>query len=167
VLTVAQLKALLKLEPLTMEGGYFSETYRSSETIPVSALPARYSSAKPFSTAIYFLLTPETCSRLHRLPSDEIYHFYLGDPVELVQLYPDGSGQITVLGQELEKGMRPQHLVTKGTWQGSRLSAGGRYALLGTTVAPGFAACDFEKGDRQTLLRDYPAFHDLIGALTR
>lgn len=150
-----------------MEGGYFSETYRSAETIPVSALPARYSSDKPFSTAMYFLLTPDTCSRLHRLPTDEIYHFYLGDPVELLQLYPDGSGHVTVLGQELERGMRLQHLAAKGIWQGSRLSSGGRFALLGTTVAPGFAHCDFEKGDREALLRDYPDFRDMIDALTR
>lgn len=166
-LTVEQLKALLKLKPLTAEGGYFAETYRSAEMIAPSGLPARYGRAKSLGTAIYFLLTSDTCSILHRLPTDEIYHFYMGDPVELLQLHPDGAGTITILGQDLLNGMRPQLMVPAGAWQGSRLCPGGRFALMGTTMAPGFDVDDFERGQREVLLCTYPAYRDLIVALTR
>jgi len=166
-LTVEELKALLKLKPLAMEGGFFAETYRSVESISLSDLPTRYSTAKSFGTAIYFLLTPDTFSALHRLPTDETYHFYMGDPVELLQLRPDGSGFLTTLGHDLPNGMRPQVTVLRDTWQGSRLRPGGAYALMGTTMAPGFDESDFEAGRRQALLEAYPTFHDLILALTR
>lgn len=166
-LTVEQLRALLSLQPLAMEGGYFAETYRSSEAIPAAALPSRYRGSKSFGTAIYFLLTPDTFSVLHRLPTDEIYHFYLGDPVEMLQLRPDGSGTVVVLGHDLVAGMRPQLTVPKATWQGARLRPGGAFALMGTTMAPGFDTGDFEAGRRATLLAEYPAFEDLIVSLTR
>ena len=167
MLSVDELKSLLKLRPLHVEGGYFMETYRSSEIIPSSALPSRYLHGKALSTAIYFLLTPDTCSRLHRLPTDEIYHFYLGDPVEMLELGPGAAHSVTLLGQDLQNGMRPQHVVAGGVWQGSRLVTGGRFALLGTTMAPGYDVSDFEEGNRETLLRAYPACRELIATLTK
>lgn len=142
------------------------ETYRSDERIAPAALPARYAGPRSFGTAIYYLLTAETFSAMHRLASDEIFHFYLGDPVEMLQLFPDGSGRIVTLGQDLQEGMRPQVVVRKGVWQGSRLVSGGRFALLGTTVAPGFDFADYEHGRRADLLRSHPAFRDLILSLT-
>ncbi len=167
MLTVEQLKALLHLKPLSMEGGYFAETYRSEECIPKGSLPARYPGPKPFGTAIYYLLTPDTFSALHRLPTDEIYHFYLGDPIELLQLRADGSGSVTIMGHDLLKGMHPQVAVPRGVWQGSRLRPDGAFALLGTTMAPGFEPADFEAGPRDSLVNTYPSFRDLILALTR
>lgn len=166
-LTADELKALLKLKPLAREGGYFAETYRSAETIARHSLPGRYQRAKSLGTAIYFLLTPDTFSALHRLPTDETYHFYLGDPVELLQLHPDGSGTVTTLGHDLPNGMKLQLTVARGTWQGSRVCSGGEFALMGTTMAPGFDPDDFEGGERQSLLTAYPQFHELILALTR
>ena len=166
-LTADELKALLKLKPLAREGGYFAETYRSAETIARPGLPGRYHHAKSLGTAIYFLLTPDTFSALHRLPTDETYHFYLGDPVALLQLHPDGSGTVTTLGSDLLGGMRPQFTVARETWQGSRLCPGGAFALMGTTMAPGFDYEDFEGGERQPLLTTYPQFRELILALTR
>jgi predicted cupin superfamily sugar epimerase len=167
VLTAQQLKALLSLKPLAREGGYFAETYRSSEAISATALPSRYQGAKPFGTAIYFLLTPDTFSVLHRLPTDEVYHFYLGDPVEMLQLRPNGSGTIVVLGHDLVAGMHLQLTVPRGTWQGARLRPGGSFALMGTTMAPGFDSGDFEAGSRAALLAEYSGFRELILALTR
>lgn len=167
MLTAERIKALLRLEPLAMEGGYFFQTYRSAEEIPREALPERYQGRKPFGTAIYYLLTPDTFSALHRLPTDEIYHFYLGDPVELVQLHPDGSGSVTILGHDLLAEMRPQVVVPRGVWQGSRLRPGGQFSLMGTTMAPGFEGSDFEGGSREALRSAYPAFDRLILALTR
>ena len=98
MITIEQIKALLGLQPLSLEGGFFVESYRSAEAIPGPALPARYGGARAYGTAIYFLLTPDACSTLHRLRTDEVWHFYLGDPVELLQLAPDGSGQIVLIG---------------------------------------------------------------------
>jgi predicted cupin superfamily sugar epimerase len=156
-----------RLQPLQIEGGYYFESYRSAGQIPLSALPSEYGGPRSFATAIYYLLTPDTFSGLHRLPSDEMFHFYLGDPVEMLQLRPDGSGEVLIIGTDWQAGMRPQVLVPGGVWQGCRLAAGGRYALMGVTVAPGFEFADFESGSRTDLLAQYPAFAALINALTR
>jgi hypothetical protein len=106
--------SVLRLKPLPEEGGFFAETYRSDEQISQQALPHRYSGPRPFATAIYYLLTPDSFSALHRLQSDEIYHFYAGDPVELTQLRADGSGTTVLLGSEIWNGMRPQLTVPRG-----------------------------------------------------
>ncbi|MBD3235831.1 MAG: cupin domain-containing protein [Candidatus Eisenbacteria bacterium] len=158
--------ARLGLQPLEFEGGFYAETYRARLEIPPDALGERYDGARAAATAIYYLLTRETCSRLHRLASDEIFHFYLGDPVEMLLLHPDGTGRRTLLGPDLRAGMVPQHVVPHGAWQGARLRTGGAWALLGTTVAPGFAREDFELGRRTRLQTAYPAFAGQIAALT-
>lgn len=106
---------------------------------------------------MYYLLTPETCSALHRLPTDEVFHFYLGDPVEMLQLFPNSTGRLLTLGPELRLGQQPQVLVPAGVWQGSALQPGGTVALLGTTVAPGFDFADYEAGTPY-LARQYPEF---------
>jgi hypothetical protein len=103
MITADQIIALLNLTPHPKEGGYFRETYRSSETVSEKTLPRQYEGIRSFATAIYYLLTPETFSAIHRLQSDEIFHFYLGDPVEILQLWPDGTGRILVLGSDLLK----------------------------------------------------------------
>jgi len=164
-----QIVALLGLVPLPGEGGLFRQTYRAAETIPAVALPARYGSPRRFATAIYYLLTddPDSFSALHRLKTDEVYHFYLGDPVEMLLLNPDGGSEQVVLGQDLAAGQQVQFVVPAGAWQGSRLLPGGRHALLGTTLAPGYEQEDFELASRVDLLRDYPAEAALIRALTR
>lgn len=169
MLTAEELIRRLRLEPLPIEGGYFRQTYVSDETIAAGALPARYAAAKPFGTAIYFLLTaePDVFSALHRLPSEEIYHFYLGDPVEMLLLHPGGRGERVVLGHDLLGGQHVQFVAPRGVWQGSRLRPGGRFALMGTTMAPGFTPADFTLGNRDDLLREYPAEAEGIRALTR
>jgi predicted cupin superfamily sugar epimerase len=149
------------------EGGYYRETYRSDEIIGKRALPERYTGNRRYGTAIYYLLTLETFSAIHRIKTDEVYHFYLGDPVELIQLLPDGSGCVVTLGNDIASGAQLQTVVSRGTWHGARLAKGGKYALLGTTVAPGFEFADFEVGRRDDLIRSYPSFSDVIIALTR
>ena len=157
----------LGLQPLSEEGGFYRETYRSEEFFSESALPIRYTNAKNASTAIYYLLTPDSFSALHRLPTDEMYHFYLGDPVTMLQLFPDGSHRVVMLGSDVLNGQNVQYLVPKYVWQGSFLMEGGRFALLGTTMAPAFDFSDFVLGDRQSLIRHYPTCEDLIMRLTR
>lgn len=156
----------LGMQPHPEEGGYFVETYRCEELFPRKALPDRYHGRRSFGTAIFYLLTPETFSQLHKLDSDEIFHFYLGDPVTMLQLRPDGSSEVLMLGQDILNGEQLQVVVPRGTWQGSFLSEGGEYALLGCTVAPGFDYADYETGSRGDLLKEYPEQEELIVRLT-
>ena len=147
----------LGLAPHPKEGGYFRETYRAAEALPHGAIPRRHGGPRAASTAIYYLLTPTTCSALHRLASDEVFHFYAGDPVEQLRLYPEGRGEVVTIGNNLAAGMRPQTVVPRGVWQGARLAAGGRYALLGCTVAPGFEFADFELALGPQLAEQFPS----------
>lgn len=163
----AAIVARLGLVPHPKEGGYFRETYRADEALALGALPARYGGGRSVATAIYYLLTPTNFSALHRLASDEIFHFYAGDPVEQLRLYPDGRGEVVVLGADLAAGMRPQAVVPRGVWQGARLRAAGRYALLGCTVSPGFDYADYESGERRALAASHPEFSNWITALTQ
>jgi uncharacterized protein len=159
---------ILSLVPLPGEGGWYRETYRSPLLLPASGLPDAYGGGpRHAATAIYYLLTSDTFSALHRLRGDEIFHFYLGDPVEMLHLAPDGTGATLTLGPAIHEGMRPQVAVRGGVWQGAHMRDGGRFALLGCTVAPGFDFEDFELGRRGELLEKYPAHAELIRALTR
>lgn len=158
VMTATEIILLLDLKPLDPEGGFFTETYRG-------ALIAN--SKRSAGTAIYYLLTPGTFSAMHRLPNDEIYHFYLGDPVEMLLLFPEGRGQQIRLGSNLSEGERPQIIVPAGVWQGAMIANGGSFALMGTTVAPGFEFRDYEPGDGESLARAYPALAGAIDKLTR
>jgi uncharacterized protein len=153
------IRRLLGLVPLEPEGGAYAETWRSRTTLP--------GSARAVGTAIYYLLEPGTFSALHRLATDEVFHFYLGDPVEMLMLEPGGGGRVVRLGPDPCAGERPQHVVPAGTWQGTRLAPGGRLALLGTTMAPGFEPGEFELGARAALIEGWPAQRGMIEALTR
>ena len=164
--TAQEIIEQLGLAPHPEEGGFFAETHRSAERLPVSLLAHRYESPRSMSTAIYYLLTPQTFSHMHRLASEEIFHFYLGDPCEMLQLRPDNSGRSLILGHDMAAGQRPQVVVERGIWQGMRLLPGGEYALLGCTVAPGFEYEDYEHGQRSLLLPDYPEFAQEITRLT-
>lgn len=164
MISVEEVIKILKLQKHPKEGGYFAETYRSSEIIFDEKRGKRF-----FSTAIYYLLKPDTFSEMHCLAVDEVYHFYLGDMVEMLHLYPDGTGKRLLLGNDLAKGIQPQVLVPSGVWQGSRLVPGGSFgfALMGTTVAPGFEYSDYRSGSREELIDGYPEFNELITLLTR
>jgi hypothetical protein len=159
----------LRLEPLPEEGGLFRQTYLADEGIAREALPVRYPSARRFGAAIYYLLTeePDSFSALHQLLTDEIYHFYSGDPVEMLLLHPDGRGESVILGPDFLHGQHLQFVVPRGVWQGSRLAPGGRYALLGTTMAPSYDDSDYTGGRRTQLTQQYPQWAERIAQLTR
>jgi predicted cupin superfamily sugar epimerase len=170
MLTAEEITRLLKLEPLVGEGGMFRQSYRSTEVFHPGVLPGRYTDeTRPYSTAIYYLLTndPDSFSALHSLPTDEVYHFYLGSPVEMLLLYPDGDSLRVVLGQDIMNGQVVQFVAPAGVWQGSRLVEGGTFALLGTTMAPGYIDSDFTAGELAPLVTQYPARAELIKKLTR
>ncbi len=162
--TATELIALLQLQPHPREGGFFRETYRADQSL--AHAPGNHAGPRAASTAIYYLLTPQTFSAVHRLVSDEIFHFYLGDPVRMLQLEPDGQGRTLVLGSDLLHGQQAQVVVRRGVWQGSCLEPGGSFALLGCTVAPGFDYADYETGQRDALVKQYPAFAEWICRLT-
>ncbi|MCI0331991.1 MAG: cupin domain-containing protein [Planctomycetes bacterium] len=166
MLTARQIIERLQLEPLTIEGGFFRETYRSTQRLRAIALPPEYSGERNVSTAIYYLLAPDTFSVIHRVRSDEVFHFYAGDPVEMLQLWPEGDGRIVTIGNDLAAGREPQAVVPAGVWQGCRLMRGGEWALMGCTVAPGFDYADYTSGHRAKLLAEYPNFAEVIAALT-
>ena len=166
-MTADEIKQLLHLEAHPREGGYFRQTWKSAEEISTAAMPSRYSGARAAGTAIYYLLEPSTFSEMHRLISDEVFHFYYGDPVEMLQLWPDGCSRVVRLGNDLRSGMLPQLVVPQGVWQGSRLAPGGNVALLGCTVSPGFDYADYETGRRADLIAAYPESAAIIELLTR
>lgn len=153
---------LLGLQPLPVEGGLYRQTWRLEADQP---LPA----GQPIGTAIYFALTdePDSFSAMHRLRETEVWHFYTGDPVELLLLHPDGSAEQPVLGPDVLAGHRPQIVVHPRTWMGAALAVGGSFALLGTTMAPGFTPSVFETGDREVLAAGWPDHAAAIERLTR
>ncbi len=157
---------ILGLVPHDKEGGYFSEVYRSEGIIPACILSKEYSGNRNICTSIYYLLTPETFSSMHRLRSDEIFHLYMGGPVEMLMLMQDGTYDIVTIGTDLKNGERPQVLVPAGVWQGCCLKNGATYALMGTTVAPGFDFDDYEQGDH-SLIESYPNCAEMIRKLTK
>ncbi len=165
-LSAKQVIELLDLRPLPIEGGHFRQTYAASRTIDPG--PPQEQS-RPLSTAIFYLVTCEagSFSAMHRLSSDEVYHFYLGDPVEMLLLHPDGGSETLLLGHDIGAGQHVQVVVPAGSWQGAHLIEGGEFALMGTTMAPGYAHSDYEGADAEELETLYPGRSELIRRLTR
>jgi predicted cupin superfamily sugar epimerase len=159
--TADEIKALLNLSPHPVEGGFFRRTYTSRATIK---LPR---GVRAQNTAIYYLLDAGTFSEMHILDSDEMFHFYLGDPLEMLQLFPDGRSAIITLGPDLRAGQQVQAVVPAGVWQGTRLVEGGEVALLGCTVTPGFDFADYRSATYQELATKWPAEAEMIRKLTR
>lgn len=148
------------------EGGYFRETYRSDETIAAGHLPNRYNGDRAFSTAIYFLLKGDQFSAFHRLKSDEGWHFYRGSSLTIYCIAPDGSRTDITLGNDIENGETPQAVIKKGTWFAAAVNDTSPYTLVGCTVVPGFDFSDFEMGEREELIKEFPQHAKLIGKLT-
>ncbi len=174
-MTADQIIAKLGLVPHPEEGGYFRETYRSEEQIERSALSPRYSGTRSQNTAIFYLLTENTFSKMHRLKSDEIFHFYLGEPVEMLvfpseEEYCEPAASTTefgrhVLGSDLASDQALQLVIPKGCWQGARLIPGGKFALLGCTVSPGFDFEDFSTDAPATIPPAFAEHEQLFAAL--
>lgn len=160
------IKKQLGLTPLPGEGGWFRETWRS--TYPVS-LPETQGFAKGLhqaGTAIYYFLGPGEKSILHRIPGDETYHFYVGGTVHLVLLEPGKDGKVIRLGNRLDQGEIPQFTVPGGAWQGSWVVGEPGWALLGTTVVPGFEFSEWEAADSAYLAKTFPQFASAIAHLS-
>lgn len=146
---ITQLIQHYQLEPLPAEQTLFKSTYRSRR---------EYQSGKPAGTAIIALYCaePASVSLFHRLPEDEIWHFYAGDPFRLVLLYADGSSEDVIMGSKPLAGQHVQFTVPAGVWQAGHMIEGGEYSLFGCTMAPGFTDDMYEGGLRANLLSIYP-----------
>ena len=147
---------LLDLQPPTT-CGYVSEPYRSPVQIPQLALPAGFVGSRSLGNVYYFLVTPDARVRLHRIRSDQMYHHYLGNPLEVLLLYADGRHEVRTVGTDLAAGERPQLFIPGGTFHTARVPAGGDYALLGTSVFLRAEPPDVEVGDTELLVNTYPA----------
>jgi len=165
MVTARQLITQYQLQPHP-EGGYYLQTYCSSEKIPVAALPGRFGGDRYFSTAIYFLLEGEQFSAFHRIQSDELWHFYTGTGLNIYVIHPDGKGEILKLGDDLINGYSFQQLVPAGCWFASKPVTADGFSFVGCTVAPGFDFADFEMGDREELVKEYPKYEEWINELT-
>ncbi len=149
------------------EGGYFRETYRSAGTIAAAALAGVFGGERAFATSIHYLLTGDDFSALHRIKSDELWHFHAGSPLTVHLIGPDGGYAELRLGSDPGRGEAFQGVVPAGTWFGARVADPGGYALVSCTVAPGFDFADFELGRREELLRLFPRHAEVIERLTR
>ena len=167
-MTADQLIKSLRLAPHP-EGGFFRETYRAAGTIACDALPNGFGGDRAFSTSIYYLLQAGQVSMLHRIRSDELWHFHMGDALEVIDITPEGVLTTTVLGHDVADGNTLQSVVPAGRWFGARLARPARdaFALVGCTVAPGFDFADFEMADRDAMLNAFGQHDAIIKALTR
>jgi len=149
------------------EGGYFRETYRSEEFIKKSHLPSRYTSARNYSTAIYYLLKGHQFSSLHRLRTDEVWHFYIGSSLTLHIIDQGGNYSKVTLGTDFERGENFQATVSAGCWFGATVDDSNSFSFVGCSLAPGFDFADFELGERRKLLKEFPAHKKIIEMLTK
>lgn len=166
--TAEQIIKKLDLIPLPEEGGYYRETFRSSNIdAPARMFGIQSNGTRVASTAIYYLVTPDSFSALHKVASDEVFHFYAGDPAEMIQIDEEGNLTRHILGSDIANGQSPQVIVRKGVWQGLKLKKGGKWALMGTTVAPGFEFEDFQLGEQKDLINLFPQHESDIKLFTR
>lgn len=167
--TADKLIERLGMQKIPDEGAWFALTYESKDRLPAGGLPSRYGASRLAGTAIYALVTRTDFSAMHRLKTDEIWHFYAGDPIELLLLHPEGRSEVLVLGADVLAGQAPQFAVPAGVWMGARPLGGSpdAYSLFGCTLAPGFDYADYEPGYRDVLQRGWPERATLIAELTR
>jgi uncharacterized protein len=158
-ITAQELATLLGLEPLPVEGGLFRQTWRGPEG----------PGGKPAGTAITAMLTddPDSFSAMHRLVTDEVWHFQLGDALRLLLLWPDGSVTEPVLGPNIRAGQHLTLVVPAGVWMGASLVSGGLYCVFACTMAPGFTSSDYEGGEAVELETAYPLAAHRIARLVR
>lgn len=166
MLNIKQLIANYQLQPHP-EGGWYKETYKSSEQIPSAALPVRFGSGRTFSTAIYFLLEQGNFSTFHKIKSDECWHFYAGEALEIFVIQHNGNLEIIRLGSNILNGELFQFVVPANCWFASRPAKNSAYSFVGCTVAPGFDFADFELAVASELLASYPAHAAIIHELCR
>jgi predicted cupin superfamily sugar epimerase len=171
-LTSKAIKDWFGLTPNPAEGGFFAATYNAPILIPNDTLPnfEPIENQRSICGAIYYFIDRKSFSAMHKVTGDMLYHFYCGDPVEMLLLYPPGHPnkyEVCIFSNDIAQGGKPMKVIPGGTWLGSRMVPGGHYALMGVTMAPGFDPADYKIGNRADLIKDYPEQQELITQLTR
>lgn len=164
-LSPEEIRRLLNLVPHPT-CGFVDPTFLSKIMLPKAVLPAEFGSDRSAGSAMYFMVTQETTIKLHKIRSDQLFHFYFGDPLEVLLLYPDGQAEIKVLGDDIRKDMRPQLFIPANTFHIYRVQGRGVYSLLATTEWIGVEPQDVELGDPNQLIASYPAMKKEILAFT-
>ena len=168
-ITEQNIRALIehyRLQPHP-EGGYYVQTYRSSELLHEECLPIRYPGERCFSTAILFLLGGRDFSAFHRIKSDELWHFHAGSPLNIYVISPEGAFSMVTLGAGFDQGQEFQAVVKAGNWFASAPVDPEGYSFVGCTVSPGFEFDDFEMANAAELSAQYPEHRDLIHKFCR
>lgn len=166
MLSVKDIVKKLDLHPHP-EGGYYKETYRSEDIIRDTILGNEFNGSRNLCTGIYYLLESDDFSALHKINQDEMWHFYLGEAIELTMISEAGELSMVTIGNNVSNGEVLQFVVPKRYWFGARLLKANSFALLGCTVSPGFDFNDFKLGEREELLNKFPQHEDIIESLTR
>jgi predicted cupin superfamily sugar epimerase len=173
MLTAQEVIDWLKMESNPNEGGYYATTGTSPLNIPNGVLPPIFppvDGGRSVYSSIYYLIDPASFSAMHKVTGDMVYNYYTGDPVQILLLYPEGYPdryEIFNFGNDLKSGFLPMKVIPGGAWLGSRMIAGGKYALMGVTLAPGFEPVDYFIGKRAGLVEEYPEVAEMITELTR
>jgi uncharacterized protein len=155
-ITPDEIRRLLKLEP-NATCGFVRVTFLSKQSIAAGGLPAPFEDSRPLGSALYFMVTPGAPVRLHRIRNDQLYHYYLGDPLEVFLLYSDGTTDRIIVGPDLRSGQRVQLLIPGNTFHTARVTEHGRWFLGARTEWPGVVPADVEIGDLDELTRKYSA----------
>ena len=163
--TAAEIVDLLALEP-NATCGSVRVTYTSKLSISAGGLPAPFADGRPLGSGLYFLVTPQAPVRPHRIRNDQLYHYYLGDPLELFLLHSDGSDERVIVGPDIRSGHRVQLQIPGNTFHTARLLGDGEYFLGGSTEWPGVVPGeDVEIGDVDKLVQEHPAVADQIRSI--
>ena len=149
------------------EGGYFKETYRSEEIIPQGVLPKDFEGSRNYCTSIYYLLQSGDFSAFHKIRQDEIWHFYIGSPIELYMISEAGHLTKVRVGNDIVNGQIPQFIVPKNHWFAATVAEKDSFSLIGCTVSPGFDFKDFTLATREELVEMFPQHQDIIKTFTR
>jgi predicted cupin superfamily sugar epimerase len=155
-LTSDEIRALLNLQP-NATCGFVRLTFVSPQAVPAGGLPAPFGEPRPVGTALYFMVTPQAPVRLHRIRNDQLYHYYLGDPLEVFLLQADGTAARVIVGPDLRGGQQLQLLIPGNTFHTARLLGGRRWFLGASTQWPGVVPSDVEIGNLETLAARYPS----------
>jgi uncharacterized protein len=164
-LDAASVRQLLALEPHPT-CGFVRISYVSGNEIGPGGLPEPFAAGRPAGSALYFEVTREAPVHLHCIRNDQLYHRYLGDPLEVLLLYPDGSHAVEVMGMDLEAGQKLQLLIPGSTFHTARVLGSGEWFLGASTEWPGVDPSDVILGDADDLAARYPDADSLIRDFT-
>jgi uncharacterized protein len=158
-MTADEIRALLKLEPHAT-CGFVRVTFMSEKRIAPGGLPPPFAEGRPTGSALYFMVTPDAPVRLHRIHNDQLYHYYLGDPIEVLMLHADGTTERAVVDPDLRNAQCLQLLIPGNTFHTASIVGGRRWFLGASTEWPGVEPADVEIGDVNSLAEKYPDADD-------